>query len=255
MGKRRRYCGRSKPVSIGILIIMLNKRRHRVNVCRRKFSVLDRIPSQIKNMSDLVECSDQTVSKHFHAVLHFVLRTHSLFLVKPQPISEDSTDPQLQKFLWIEIFGNDRATGENVVDTIDLVNELYRNGCEQEGETGDKYVPLTPKGVQDMEDNNTCKPTEFNQSKVVMGDLNKVIEKGSGSSNENKQLNDIMKGIIGLKVFDKLKVCDELVQNPNRFDFFPSPPDDEQEEYVWMLLDSRPRSILIAWWDTFVYEL
>ncbi|KAL8531838.1 hypothetical protein ACS0TY_008441 [Phlomoides rotata] len=50
---------------------------------------------------------------------------------------------------WIEIFWKDRATGENDVDPIDLVNELYRNEMEQEGETGEKYVPLTPEGMQD----------------------------------------------------------------------------------------------------------
>ncbi|KAL8509143.1 hypothetical protein ACS0TY_016366 [Phlomoides rotata] len=42
--------------------------------------------------------SGQTVSKHFHAVLHCVLRMHSLFLVKPQAVGEDSTDVRWQKF-------------------------------------------------------------------------------------------------------------------------------------------------------------
>ncbi|KAL8526534.1 hypothetical protein ACS0TY_015652 [Phlomoides rotata] len=42
---------------------------------------------------------------------------------------------------WIEIFGKDRATGENAVDPIDIVNELYRTGLYQEVDTGDKYVP------------------------------------------------------------------------------------------------------------------
>ncbi|KAL8485440.1 hypothetical protein ACS0TY_027658 [Phlomoides rotata] len=42
---------------------------------------------------------------------------------------------------WIEIFGKDTATGENAVDPIDLINELYRTGMDQEGDTGDKYVP------------------------------------------------------------------------------------------------------------------
>ncbi|KAL8522742.1 hypothetical protein ACS0TY_012909 [Phlomoides rotata] len=31
---------------------------------------------------------------------------------------------------WIEIFGKDRATGENAVDPIDLVNDLYRTTYE-----------------------------------------------------------------------------------------------------------------------------
>ncbi|KAL8517153.1 hypothetical protein ACS0TY_015388 [Phlomoides rotata] len=64
-----------------------------------------------------------------------------------------------------------------------------------------------------------------------------------GSSKEktmdNNKLNDIMSRIVGLKIADKLKVCDELVQNTNRLDFFMSLPEAEQDEYVWMLLDGR----------------
>ncbi|KAL8499205.1 hypothetical protein ACS0TY_022252 [Phlomoides rotata] len=72
-----------------------------------------------------------------------------------------------------------------------------------------------------------------------MTDFNNGVDKGSGSSSENKQLNEIMKGIVGLKVSDKLKVCDELVQNSKRLEFFLTLPKEGQEEYVWMLLDGR----------------
>ncbi|KAL8501368.1 hypothetical protein ACS0TY_020783 [Phlomoides rotata] len=40
----------------------------------------------------------QTISKHFHFVLQCVLKLHSLFLVQPQPVPEDSTDPRWGKF-------------------------------------------------------------------------------------------------------------------------------------------------------------
>ncbi|KAL8523035.1 hypothetical protein ACS0TY_013127 [Phlomoides rotata] len=46
-------------VSIGILILMLNKRHRRMNYRRRKFTILDRIPAQMNNMSDLCEVSDE----------------------------------------------------------------------------------------------------------------------------------------------------------------------------------------------------
>ncbi|KAL8502824.1 hypothetical protein ACS0TY_021810 [Phlomoides rotata] len=169
---------------------------------------------------------------------------------------------------WIEIFGKDRATGENAVDPIDLANELYRTGLDQEGDTGDKYVPLTPDCMNDMEDEVTIKPTDLNPktmpkgkkrktndsditmlvdslgefmkfSKNAMTDLCTGAKIGVGSSNDNKQLNVIMKGIVGLKVSDKLKVCDELVQNSKCLEFFLSLPLEELEEYVWMLLDGR----------------
>ncbi|KAL8492844.1 hypothetical protein ACS0TY_024152 [Phlomoides rotata] len=74
-------------------------------------------------------------------------------------------------------------------------------------------------------------------SKSAMTDLCTGAEKGSTSSNDTKQPNVIMKEIVRLKVSDKLKVCDELVQNSKRLEFFLTLPLYEQEEYVWMLLD------------------
>ncbi|KAL8469563.1 hypothetical protein ACS0TY_032417 [Phlomoides rotata] len=169
---------------------------------------------------------------------------------------------------WIEIFGKDRATGENAVDPIDIVNELYRADLDQEGDTGDKYVLLTPDCMHDMEDDLPVKTTEVNPkmmpkakkrktndsdisilvdslgdfmkfSKNVMTNLCKDAESGVGFSNDTKQLHIIMKGIVGLKLSDKLKVCDELVQNPKHFKLFLSLPIKEHEEYMWMLLDGR----------------
>ncbi|KAL8538126.1 hypothetical protein ACS0TY_000183 [Phlomoides rotata] len=168
---------------------------------------------------------------------------------------------------WIEIFGKDMATGENAVDPIDLVNELYNNGLDRKWEIGERYVALSPDTLHDVEDNNNRKQNEAEFKgkargqkrkvcdpditmlvalgefmkflKVAMTDLSAGNDKGVMSSNENKRLNDIMNGIIGLKLSDKLKVCDELVQNSKRLDFFLSLPTNEQEEYVWMLLDGR----------------
>ncbi|KAL8512202.1 hypothetical protein ACS0TY_018602 [Phlomoides rotata] len=331
--------------------------------------------------------SGQTVSKHFHAMLNSVLRLHAMFLVRPQPITEENTDPRWHHFQfgnqagqdvervkvsrgrrswskteedalilcltnvvlegwksenrfkagfqrelekgmrkiipatdilanpyinskihvwkkeygalsdllsksgigwnsitsmlevedegvwesckrWIEIFGKDRATGENVVDPIDIINELYKNGLDNEGDIGDKYVPLTPEYMNDTEDEIADKPVDLTPkaftkgkkqklndsditllvdslgefmkfSKSAMTDLCTGAKKGSASSNDTKQLNVIMKEIVGLKVSDKLKVCDELVQNSKRLEFFLTLPLEEQEEYVWMLLDGR----------------
>ncbi|KAL8545179.1 hypothetical protein ACS0TY_005393 [Phlomoides rotata] len=42
--------------------------------------------------------SGQTISKHFHAVLNSVLRLHVMFLVRPQPINDDNTDPRWRQF-------------------------------------------------------------------------------------------------------------------------------------------------------------
>ncbi|KAL8531514.1 hypothetical protein ACS0TY_008199 [Phlomoides rotata] len=42
--------------------------------------------------------SGQTISKHFHSVLHAVLMLHSLFFVQPVAVPDDSTDPQWGSF-------------------------------------------------------------------------------------------------------------------------------------------------------------
>ncbi|KAL8456951.1 hypothetical protein ACS0TY_034976 [Phlomoides rotata] len=46
----------------------------------------------------------QTVSMHFHAVLQCVSKLHNLFLVKPQPVAEDCSDPRWGKFMVITYF-------------------------------------------------------------------------------------------------------------------------------------------------------
>ncbi|KAL8488377.1 hypothetical protein ACS0TY_024598 [Phlomoides rotata] len=45
-------------VSIGLLILTINKCRRRAGVHRRKFTILDRIPAQMRNISFLCEVSD-----------------------------------------------------------------------------------------------------------------------------------------------------------------------------------------------------
>ncbi|KAL8471277.1 hypothetical protein ACS0TY_028795 [Phlomoides rotata] len=42
--------------------------------------------------------SGHTVSKYFHDVLQCVCKLHSLFLIEPDPVSEDNTDPRWQEF-------------------------------------------------------------------------------------------------------------------------------------------------------------
>ncbi|KAL8491651.1 hypothetical protein ACS0TY_023299 [Phlomoides rotata] len=177
--------------------------------------------------------------------------TTSMIEVEDESIWEGCrrADPNLKCFWyktwpyytqWTEIFRKDRATGENAVDSINLVNEIGRNEVEDEGETGDWYVPLSPEGFPDLEDNNICKPKGsigktsskgkkrksvdvdlsnlvdtlgdfMKHSKESMGDVSKGSEKRCVPSIKLKQLIEIMKDIIGLKVSDKLRVCDELV--------------------------------------------
>ncbi|KAL8488380.1 hypothetical protein ACS0TY_024601 [Phlomoides rotata] len=76
---------------------------------------------------------------------------------------------------WIDIFGKDKATGEHAVDPIDLVNELYRNDMEEEGDTGEKYVPPTHEFMHDMEDNSICKPIDSIAKTINKGKKKKTF--------------------------------------------------------------------------------
>ncbi|KAL8462063.1 hypothetical protein ACS0TY_033223 [Phlomoides rotata] len=232
-----------------------------------------------KGMRKRIPGTDLVANPHINSKIHVWKKKYGALsdLLSKSGIGWNSTTSMLEIedegvwescIRWIEIFRKDRAMGENAVDPIDIVNELYRAGLDQEGDTGDKYVLLTPDCMHDMEDDVPVKTTEVNPkmmpkakkrktndsdisilvdslrdfmkfSKNVMSDLCKDAESGVGSSNDTKQLHVIMKGIVGLKLSDKLKVGDELVQNPKHFKLFLSLPIEEYEEYMWMLLDGR----------------
>ncbi|KAL8499432.1 hypothetical protein ACS0TY_022410 [Phlomoides rotata] len=69
---------------------------------------------------------------------------------------------------WIEIFGKDIATSENVVDPIDIINELYMSGMDQAGDLRERCVPLTPDGPE-KDDNFISKPTDPNLNTMARG--------------------------------------------------------------------------------------
>ncbi|KAL8462108.1 hypothetical protein ACS0TY_033261 [Phlomoides rotata] len=178
---------------------------------------------------------------HINSKIHVWKKEYGALtdLLSQSGIGWNSTNSMIEiedESVW-ESCKRDRATGENTVDPINLVNDLYRTIYEQEGETGDKYVPLNMDVVHEVEDNSKFKPINSNlkscsnkgkKRKSVDPNLSMLVdslgefmkhskeamcEKSFGSSNENKQLNDVMKGVIGLKVADKIKVCDAMVQN------------------------------------------
>ncbi|KAL8495980.1 hypothetical protein ACS0TY_019918 [Phlomoides rotata] len=80
----------------------------RVSVSKKVAMFLSILAHHTKNrcVKFAFKRSGQTVSKHFHTVLNGVLRLHAMFLVKPQPIVEDDTDPRWQQFQDF-LFNND----------------------------------------------------------------------------------------------------------------------------------------------------
>ncbi|KAL8487642.1 hypothetical protein ACS0TY_024092 [Phlomoides rotata] len=214
-----------------------------------------------KGMKKIIPCTDLVATPHINSKIHVWKKeygalsdllcksgigwnsTTSMLEIEDEGVWESCirADPHVKGLRyktwpyfpqWIEIFGKDRATGENAVDPIDIVNELYRAGFDEEGKkrkNNDSDISILVDSLGDF----------MKFSKNAMTDLCKGTEPGVGSSTDTKQLHVIMKGIVGLKLPDKLKVCDELMQNPKRLELFLSLPIEEQEEYVWMLLDGR----------------
>ncbi|KAL8456468.1 hypothetical protein ACS0TY_034617 [Phlomoides rotata] len=76
----------------------------------------------------------------------------------------------------IEIFRKDKATGANAVDPVDLANELGRDEYEKEGETSEKYVPLTQDGLHELEDNNIAEC--FCNENNIQGEENEECGRG-----------------------------------------------------------------------------
>ncbi|KAL8533459.1 hypothetical protein ACS0TY_009737 [Phlomoides rotata] len=169
---------------------------------------------------------------------------------------------------WLNIFGKDRATGENAVDPIDMVNSFFNNAPEEEGDNvtkcDDKFATPT---VDVVGDQSVCKPSGSKINNVLgkkrkgipneicvlvdtLGDFMKSTDESFKSladrmvpEQEKKvprtSLNDIMTRIPGLSLQDKLKGSDELIRNKDRLEFFLTLPQDEQAEYVYMLLDGK----------------
>ncbi|KAL8484365.1 hypothetical protein ACS0TY_026879 [Phlomoides rotata] len=169
---------------------------------------------------------------------------------------------------WVDIFGKDRATGENARDPADIVDDIHQSDMENQGETDEKLTPDVPETVEIDVTNSVCKPsgsivvgsTKGKKRKMADSEMKSFVETiGSymKSSNEtfnnlaqcmgtehdakiaHSSLNGVMNLIPGLLLEDKLKVSDELVQNTTRLEYFLSLPLDEQTAYVSMLLKGK----------------
>ncbi|KAL8514089.1 hypothetical protein ACS0TY_013270 [Phlomoides rotata] len=73
---------------------------------------------------------------------------------------------------WVDIFGKDRATGENARDPTDIVDDIHQSGMENQGETGEKLTPDEPETVEIDVTNSVCKPS----GSIAVGFINYVLE-------------------------------------------------------------------------------
>ncbi|KAL8542716.1 hypothetical protein ACS0TY_003553 [Phlomoides rotata] len=134
---------------------------------------------------------------------------------------------------WMEIFGKDRATnGSSSCKPLNPAMKTFSKGKKRK--TGDADLSMLVDLLGEF--------MKFSKEAMIKESLSNSKTDDqfeSGSKHEQSKLIDSLKGIIGFKIPDKLKVCDELVQSPLRLELFLSLTTDEQEEYVQMLLDGR----------------
>ncbi|KAL8485442.1 hypothetical protein ACS0TY_027660 [Phlomoides rotata] len=133
-----------------------------------------------KSMRKIIPTTDLVDNPHINSKIHVWKKEYGVVsdLLSKSGIGWNSTTSMIEIQdegmwesckRWIEIFGKDTATGENAVDPIDLINELYRTGMDQEGDTGDKYVPLTPEYMNEMENDVADKPVDLTPKAFTNG--------------------------------------------------------------------------------------
>ncbi|KAL8479005.1 hypothetical protein ACS0TY_030775 [Phlomoides rotata] len=164
---------------------------------------------------------------------------------------------------WQEIFGRDRATGEGAAFVKDYIAEMQKKTNRAKGGIDDITLDsafVEPVDTPTYEGDNTesvCKPGassakkksrkrkssdntmhqimdqlgEFLQStESTLGGLAQRIGYEQDAKLSRTELFQIMNGIEGLTLKDKLKVSDELVRNTERLELFLSLPDDAKSE-------------------------
>ncbi|KAL8516790.1 hypothetical protein ACS0TY_015157 [Phlomoides rotata] len=148
-----------------------------------------------KVMRKIIPGTDIAVNPHINSKIHVWKKEYGVLsdLLSKSGISWNSTTSMIEVEdegvldsckRWIEIFGKDRATGENVVDPIDIINELYRSGMDQEGDIRERCVPLTPGGILEKDDNLISKSMDPNlnamsrdkKRKTVDSDISMLVE-------------------------------------------------------------------------------
>ncbi|KAL8479057.1 hypothetical protein ACS0TY_030815 [Phlomoides rotata] len=132
-----------------------------------------------KGMRKIIPTTDIVANPHINSKIHVLKKEYGALsgLLNKSGIGWNSTTLMIEIEdegiwdsckRWIEIFGKDRATGENVVDPIDIINELYRSGMDQEGDPTETCVPLTPDGLE-KDDNFISKPTDPHLNAMARG--------------------------------------------------------------------------------------
>ncbi|KAH6807171.1 hypothetical protein C2S51_028279 [Perilla frutescens var. frutescens] len=167
---------------------------------------------------------------------------------------------------WREIFGKDRATGENVEDVMDAVNELHQiQDAFQPFPEGEHYVPtheepFTEDVAEDsVSQNQREEPSPRTQGKKrksndgfscmveLLAEINRTTDKrletiasrigyDFDQSKARKEVFDRLSNIEGLSINEKFDICEILAKEVDKMDIFMGLPDEAKTQYVMRLL-------------------
>ncbi|KAH6793594.1 hypothetical protein C2S52_004071 [Perilla frutescens var. hirtella] len=168
---------------------------------------------------------------------------------------------------WCEIFGKDRATGEQAEDVMDAVNELFSATKNKEKEVivdidllpHDVNDEIKPDSTYQPVGNDTDKKNGGKKRKLAdgseglyellgsfcqntetrLGDIARRIGYEQDVSAARKEVFEVVGKIGGLTLQEKLLVSKTLVKNTEDLELFSSLPEDARAEFVRMMLAGR----------------
>lgn len=175
-------------------------------------------------------------------------------LSKPQTFYED----------WKIVFGKDRATGENVQDVMEAVNELFNGerAAENQPPVGDKTnlgeetheASLCQSSECLRKDSKCQKKNKIDENMQTMCELLGQIHRDTNERLEHlstrigykadlgkarKEVFEIVKEIPGLSLDDQLIVGEMLAENEKRLEFFMGLPLAARATYVQKMIPPK----------------
>ncbi|PIN22905.1 hypothetical protein CDL12_04378 [Handroanthus impetiginosus] len=142
---------------------------------------------------------------------------------------------------WCEIFGKDKATGENAQDFVEAVNDILNSDAQKINHTTEECNDILEGFVEDTESmcasqvgGNASEKKKGNRKRKLIEGQEQVYEMlGTFCEKTDARLHDI--ALEGLNLQEKLQVSKFLVKNTEELELFFSLPDEAKEEFVRMI--------------------
>ncbi|KAK6119384.1 hypothetical protein DH2020_046872 [Rehmannia glutinosa] len=154
---------------------------------------------------------------------------------------------------WCEIFGKDRATGENAEGFADALHDVLSGGQDNRGTAPRAECPQTPNPIDENDHTSTYNPQtsarssdkskkkrkQKNQTDARLADLAKRIGFEQDASSSRKAIYDAPDKMTFLIVETKIAVATQLSNKTNELDIFFALTDENKAVFVKLLLEGK----------------